>query len=210
MGIGTLSASNFERPTGPLVPPYSLQDLFCKYSNTVYRICLRYTKNCQDAEDMVSEVFMKVDRELGAYCGGAKPMVWIYRIAVNHCLDHLRSRKTKFSLDLEEIEEGGLGFIEPHEDSCLTKITLERILEKINPATRRILLMSYVEGLSNEEIGCILKISRDAVRKKLNRFSEKKNLIAREKTAHALKAFLIPKSKLPNPDLGGVMISALR
>ncbi len=44
----------------------------------VFRICLRYTKNREDAEDMVSEVFMKVSRGMEDYRGDAKPMVWIY------------------------------------------------------------------------------------------------------------------------------------
>jgi DNA-directed RNA polymerase specialized sigma24 family protein len=55
-----------------------LEELFRKYSSMVFRICLRYTKNREDAEDMVSEVFMKVSRGMEDYRGDAKPMVWIY------------------------------------------------------------------------------------------------------------------------------------
>jgi RNA polymerase sigma-70 factor (ECF subfamily) len=158
----------------PLASPvfYGLEDLFRHYSNMVFRICLRYTKNREDAEDMVSEVFIKVGKGMADFRGEAKPMVWIYRIAVNHCLDHLRSRKSKNELDLDDLDTQALRTLEGHGDRCLAKITLNRILGKINPTTRRILFLSHVEGLTHSEIAKILGVTREAVTKKLHRFSE--------------------------------------
>ena len=157
----------------PLSPGFfGLEDLFRRYSSMVFRICLRYTKNREDAEDMVSEVFMKVGKGMEEYRGESKPMVWIYRIAVNHCLDHLRSRKSKNELDLEDLDTQALRTLEGHGDRCLAKVTLERILGKINPTTRRILFLSHVEGLTHGEIAKILGVTREAVTKKLHRFSE--------------------------------------
>ena len=149
-----------------------LEELFKRYSNMVFRICLRYTKNREDAEDMVSEVFMKVNKGKDDYRGEAKPMVWIYRIAVNHCLDHLRSRKSRNELDLEDLDIQALRTFEGHDDRCLAKVTLERILGKINPTTRKILFLCHVEGLTHGEIAKILGVTREAVTKKLHRFSE--------------------------------------
>jgi RNA polymerase sigma-70 factor (ECF subfamily) len=158
----------------PLSSPvfYGLEDLFRHYSSMVFRICLRYTKNREDAEDMVSEVFIKVGKGMADFRGEAKPMVWIYRIAVNHCLDHLRSRKSKNELDLDDLDTQSLRTLEGHGDRCLAKVTLNRILGKINPTTRRILFLSHVEGLTHGEIAKILGVTREAVTKKLHRFSE--------------------------------------
>ena len=157
----------------PLTPgDGGLEALFKLYSNMVFRICLRYTKNREDAEDMVSEVFMKVNKGIEEYRGASKPMVWIYRIAVNHCLDHLRSKRSKNELELEDIDAQGLRMLDSHDDQCLAKITLDRILGKINPNTRKILFLSYVEGLTHEEIAKTLGVKREAITKKLSRFSE--------------------------------------
>ena len=129
-------------PSVPADEPLDLDSLFRRYSSMVFRICLRYTKNREEAEDMVSEVFMKVGRSINNYRGDSKPMVWIYRIAVNQ---------------------------------CLAKIALERILGKINPVTRQCLFLSHMEGLTHNEIAGMLGVSRDAVTKKLSRFSAEVN-----------------------------------
>ncbi|HAO99342.1 MAG TPA: hypothetical protein DCQ83_04800 [Fibrobacteres bacterium] len=94
------------------------------------------------------------------------------RIAVNHCLDHLRGRKSKNELDLEDLDTQALHTLDAHGDRCLAKVTLERILGKINPNTRKILFLSHVEGLTHGEIAKILGVTREAVTKKLHRFSE--------------------------------------
>ena len=167
-----------------------LDVLFRKYSGMTYRLCLRYTKDRYDAEDMVSEVFMKVGRKMGQYRGDATPMVWIYRIAVNTCLDHLRIKRSRQRLDLEDLDTHALKVVNGHGDRCHAKIMLERILKNVNPTTRRILFLNHLEGLSHGEIAKVLDVSREAVTKRLNRFSEQVKRMESEKDM----AF-----KLPSP-----------
>lgn len=173
-----------------------LEGLFRLYSNMVFRICLRYTKNREDAEDMVSEVFMKVGKAFEEYRGDSKPMVWIYRISVNHCLDYLRTKRSKNELDLEDLDAQGLRSIEGHDEQCLAKIALDRILGKINPTTRNILFLSYVEGLTHDEIAKTLGVTREAITKKLHRFSEE---MKRKE-----KSWIEMSQKSPNNRLKGV------
>ena len=90
--------------SGPSCEKNDLSVLFRKYSGMVFRICMRYTKNREDAEDMVSEVFLKVNASLHKYRGESKPMVWIYRIAVNQCLDLLRSKRSRKEFDVDDLD----------------------------------------------------------------------------------------------------------
>ena len=169
--IAGITSNPLERPLAPTDEPFDLDSLFRRYSSMVFRICLRYTKNREEAEDMVSEVFMKVGRSINHYRGDSKPMVWIYRIAVNQSLDFLRTRRSKRELELDEADYHGSLVVREHGNHCLAKITLERILGKINPVTRQCLFLSHMEGLTHNEIAGMLGVSRDAVTKKLNRFS---------------------------------------
>lgn len=158
----TLSAPNVD----------GLEKLFQLYSGMVFNICLRYSKNREDAEDMVSEVFIKVGKAFEDYKNDFKPMVWIYRIAVNHSLDYLRSKRYTNELALEESGDQALRTSGDQEDQSLAKITLDKILGKADEKTRQILFLSYVEGLTHEEIGKTLGMPRGGVVKKLQQFSE--------------------------------------
>jgi len=64
-----------------------------KYQRDVYRLCYRYVNNHQDANDMAQEVFLKAYRALDRFRGDSSFSTWLYRIAVNTCLNFRASRK---------------------------------------------------------------------------------------------------------------------
>jgi RNA polymerase sigma factor (sigma-70 family) len=67
--------------------------LYHLYKDLVYNLCLSYLPNPEDAEDAAQEVFVKIHKQLSSYEGKAALKTWIYRIAINHCLDVLKARK---------------------------------------------------------------------------------------------------------------------
>jgi RNA polymerase sigma-70 factor (ECF subfamily) len=149
-----------------------LKELFNKHKDMVFRVCLRYTGNREDAEDMVQDVFLKVHNSLSKFSGRSSILTWIYRIAVNRCLDSLREKKRKKRLQMENMHELVVGNVESQGDECLAKLTVEKILEEVNSVTREILFMTYAEGLTHQEISGTLGISRVAVTRRLTRFKE--------------------------------------
>ena len=82
------------------------KDLYKKYGLKVQRLCLGYTGNQMEAEDLLQEVFVKVWQNLYKFRGDSQISTWIYRIAVNTCLYHLRSTKNKRSVDLTQAPPG--------------------------------------------------------------------------------------------------------
>jgi RNA polymerase sigma-70 factor (ECF subfamily) len=64
-----------------------------KYKNQLYGTILRMTKNPQDAQDLVQEAFIKVYHQLGKFDGKGSFSSWLYRVAINHCMDEFRKKR---------------------------------------------------------------------------------------------------------------------
>ena len=73
-----------------------------RYQRNVYRLCYRYVNNHHDASDMAQEVFLKAYRAIARFRGDSAFSTWLYRIAVNTCLNFRQARKP----DSEELPEG--------------------------------------------------------------------------------------------------------
>ena len=73
-----------------------------RYQRDVYRLCYRYVNNHHDANDMAQEVFLKAYRAIGRFRGDSAFSTWLYRIAVNTCLNFRASRQAAG----EELPEG--------------------------------------------------------------------------------------------------------
>src|SRR5262245_24857995 len=64
-----------------------------RYQRDVYRLCYRYVNDHQDANDMAQEVFLKAYRAIGRFRGDSAFSTWLYRIAVNTCLNFRAARR---------------------------------------------------------------------------------------------------------------------
>ncbi|MBL8025530.1 MAG: RNA polymerase sigma factor [Fibrobacteres bacterium] len=149
----------------------SLNELFIKYRASVYRICLRYTRDKDAAEDLSQNIFIKVMENLKQFEGKSDPFTWIYRITVNECLHYLR-RKTK-ETNLEDWTEHETLKIEGVDRAVETKIILQEIMSLFDSRTREIVFMAYFEGLQQDEMAKALGISERAINKRLAAFRER-------------------------------------
>lgn len=73
----------------------SFTDIVKSYQHRVYSICYKFLRNKEDAEDLSQEVLVEIYRNLKEFRGDAKLSTWIYRIAVNKCMDNIRMKKRK-------------------------------------------------------------------------------------------------------------------
>jgi RNA polymerase sigma-70 factor, ECF subfamily len=72
-----------------------------RYQRDVYRLCYRYVNNHEDANDLAQEAFLRAWRAIGRFRGDSSFSTWLYRIAVNACLNHRALRR----LPLQELPE---------------------------------------------------------------------------------------------------------
>ncbi len=72
-----------------------------RYQRPIYRLCYRYVNNHEDASDLAQEVFLKAWRAIGRFRGESAFSTWLYRIAVNACLN-FRARNRPEARELDE------------------------------------------------------------------------------------------------------------
>jgi RNA polymerase sigma-70 factor (ECF subfamily) len=145
--------------------------LYRKYASSLYWVCLKYVKNKEDAEDMVNQVFIKVQQNLPGFNGQCHIYSWMYRIAVNECIQLFRKRK--FEADGGSLPDFEDMLRASPEESLDARILLERMTKDADPETVEIVFLLYLEGLTQQEVVEKLGISRTTVHRKVVAFKAK-------------------------------------
>jgi RNA polymerase sigma-70 factor (ECF subfamily) len=145
-----------------------------RYSRAVYRIAYRITGNCQDAEDVVQETFLKVYKQLDRFESRASFGTWLHRIAMNCSVDLLRSRPRREQAEenetLEEIAAAGppsgAHAISPERlvSSAEVSDRVRTAMARLSPLERAAFVLRHFEGQSIEEIGRALGVRQNAAK----------------------------------------------
>ncbi len=154
-------------------------DLVRKYQRRVYGIALHVTGNHGDADDVAQETFIKAYRHLASFDGRSDLFTWLYRIAVNTGLNHLRSHKRAGRL-ARAGEEAGRG-ARPERSGGDHERTprewlelgerLRRVLKEIcelSPVLRVTLVLATVEQLPYKRIAEIMEVPEGTVAWRVN------------------------------------------
>lgn len=143
--------------------------LLRRHHGRIYRIALRMLGNHQDAEDVAQEVFIQLWTALAAFAGSSAFTTWLYRIVVNRCLNHQRSRNPGVGpLDEERVTPVAAG-AEDVAMACERVRAVYAAIGEIAPEQRSVLVLCQLEGLSYREAAAVLGISEAAVRSRLSR-----------------------------------------
>jgi RNA polymerase sigma factor (sigma-70 family) len=144
-------------------------ELYKMFASKMYGLCLRYSGNSYDAQDILQEGFVKVFQNLKQFKWEGSFEGWMKRIFVNLALDKYRSRFHTISLD--EMENAG-EIYENSDISALDQLSVKDILNVLQqlPDQYRLVFNLYViEGMSHHEIAEILKIGESTSRSNLAR-----------------------------------------
>jgi len=144
--------------------------LFERHHVRLYNFLWRLTGGKNTSEDMVQEIFFRILKYRHTYRGESKFLVWMYQIARNVHIDHLRKYKKEISLD-ERWEEEIAPDLQPGEvlekDQDLT--LLQNALNQLPTRKKEILLLSRFQNLKYREIAELLQCSIDAVKINVHR-----------------------------------------
>ncbi len=155
-----------ERMTSNIKSPMTFTDLVTRYQHRVYSICYKFLKNNEDAEDVSQEVFMDIYRKIDEFRGDALLLTWIYRIAVNRCMDHIRMKNRKkrnlfafHSKDNEELERlqipthhHPLAQLELKEDEQILNLAIQRLPER----QRIAFTLAKIDGMKQDEVASVM------------------------------------------------------
>lgn len=149
--------------------------LYDRYIDKVFGKVISMVGDPDESKDVTHDILIKVYLKLATFKFNSSLSTWIYRITYNFCLDFL-SKKKKGPLSEQEISNKDWDKEEEIDENELLSIKVERlkkILTKISPEDKAILLMKYQEDYQIIEISEILNISESAVKMRLKRAKAK-------------------------------------
>ena len=167
------AALNQPIQTGPEV----LSTIYTLHYRHVLRVCQRFFRQPEDAEDAAAEVFLKLHRVLGTRNEAAPFRPWVSKVAGRHCIDKLRQRKREKSscvegADVSEVPDystpSPLSQVLHKEERLEVRKQLIRLPKKY----RVPLVLRYYQQMSYSEIACALKRQLSAVRVMIFRAKE--------------------------------------
>jgi len=140
------------------------------HRDCIFLICLGFTRNHADAEEMVQEVFLKALRKISSLKNRSLAKVWLSRIARNTCLDFLKRKKTisifyKTSLQPDNSRNNPETPLFNHD---LQK-QLTRAINSLSGKYRKVFILKEYGDLSYQEIAGTLNIKSGTVMSRLNR-----------------------------------------
>ena len=161
------------------------QELFAEmvraHQSLVLTTCLGFTHNREDAEDLTQEVFISAYQQLGRFKGDSKISTWLYRIAVNASLNHMRNSKRRsifqrieglFVKDKAEVQPAAMPLGDNPEQQLISAQESEAVQKAIDslPESQRVAFtLSRYDELPQSEIAAIMSISEGAVEQLLQR-----------------------------------------
>src|SRR5499426_2234563 len=129
----------------------AFDELMIRYERQIYRVCYRFVENRDDAMDLAQEVFIKAFEHLGSFRRESSLKTWLYRIAMNHCINHVK----KHSQEYVEVNEYS-GYLYPSIQTQLEQLEkfdrFRQMMKCLPPKQKAILELRINEQLSYEEI----------------------------------------------------------
>jgi RNA polymerase sigma-70 factor (ECF subfamily) len=141
--------------------------LYDRYVRKIYNYIYYRTGNVNEAEDLTSRVFFRAFRHIKKYHQRGVPFsAWLYRIAHNLVANWYRDRSRRKEVALED--HFSSSFQHDFPESALEKNQeferMMRSIRKLPPERQQLIILKFVEGLSNAEIGIIMRKSEGAIK----------------------------------------------
>ncbi|MFT4664204.1 MAG: RNA polymerase sigma factor (sigma-70 family) [Polaribacter sp.] len=161
----------------------SYASLMDRYRNSIFHMMMKMVSNREDADDLTLEAFGKAFNKLPSYAPRYAFSTWLFKIAINNCIDHIRKKRLKMlSIDDPIEPEGDHNYstnirstaLDPEEQFIRQqRLKLMRtVLNKLNLKYRLMIELRFFEELSYDEIAQELDIPLGTVKAQLFRAKE--------------------------------------
>ena len=145
-----------------------MQDLlYKKFSSKMYGVCLRYSGNVDDANDLLQEGFIKVFKNLLKFRGDGSFEGWIRRIFVNTSIEHFRKKVKLYNVT--EVQENTIEDTDLNILDTLAEKDIIILVNELAPGYKTIFNMHVIEGYSHKEIADMLGITEGTSKSQLAR-----------------------------------------
>lgn len=153
--------------------PEAFAQLYSAYKPQVLALCMRMTKNSWDSEDLTQDIFMQVFRKISSYRGDAVFGTWLYAVARNLILMHIRKRSIEtVSGDISDFENDARACLPLHYCKLATgplrQLALKRAVSTLPRHRRAIFILHDIEGLNHREVSGRLGIETGTSKSQLH------------------------------------------
>jgi RNA polymerase sigma-70 factor (ECF subfamily) len=132
----------------------AFDEIMVRYERQIYRICYRFVDNREDAMDLAQEVFIKAFEHLATFRRESSLKTWLYRIAMNHCINHVKKHSQEF-VEVTEYTGSVHSRVQDQLEEREQREHFRRLVKQLPPKQKAILEMRINEQLSYEEIAKI-------------------------------------------------------
>jgi len=157
----------------------AFDQLILKYRERVFGVVYNLTANREDTSDLTQETFIKAFQSINRFQGHCSFFTWLYKIAVNTSLSHLRKNRLRSFFSLEKIQEDGTNaqLLEQltdkngaDRDTYLHELQqkLNEAMQKLSIPHRTVITLFEIDGLSHSEIAEVVGCSEGTVRSRLH------------------------------------------
>jgi RNA polymerase sigma-70 factor, ECF subfamily len=130
----------------------AFEEMYRQQAPRIYSLACRMAGSPEDGEDLLQEIFLQAYRKMSTFKGDSALGTWLYRLALNHCLDYVRSRQAKMSKLTESLDAQTATEPAARRDTPIVRIDLDRALERLPDGCREAFVLHDVEGLDHKEV----------------------------------------------------------
>lgn len=148
----------------------AFEQLVVAYRDQVFRLALRMCGSEADADEVAQEAFLSAWKALPNFRGESQFSTWLYQLTTHAAIDLMRREKRQIAADITEVSaaDPAPSPQQQAEQSEQREIVRDAILQ-LAPEQREVVVLRFMEELSYEEIGAVLKLPSGTVKSRLNR-----------------------------------------
>ena len=149
----------------------AFEQLVIAYRDQVFRLALRMCGNEADADEAAQEAFLSAWKALPNFRGDSQFSTWLYQLTSHAAIDLLRREKRQIAAeDITEVSVSDPGpSPQQQAERSETRQAVRDAMGQLSPEYRQIVVLRFLQELSYEEIGAVLKLPPGTVKSRLNR-----------------------------------------
>lgn len=150
-----------------------------RYQSKVFSTAYNYTHDQEEARDLTQEIFIKLYNNLQSYKNKASFSTWLYRIAVNRCIDWTRKKKLQTVSSIYDSGDEEIDIYDTIADSGggpeealikqENKVYIRKVVEDLPEIYKTVIILYYFEDFSPQEISDITDIPKRTIETRLYR-----------------------------------------
>lgn len=149
-----------------------IDELMDRYGTEILRLVYSYVHNYQLAEDLTQDIFVKSYKSLHTYKGKSSLRTWLWKIAINHCKDYLKSWYNNHVIPVEDSYIYDVNREGSAEEEAIQQEEDERLVHSVMGLPvlyREVIYLHYYEDIPIREMARILSVNPNTVKTRLRR-----------------------------------------